>query len=434
MQVALQSIARSLIKAFIYIGIYPRRFYRAFLRLPFGRKLCAIAFLAFLLWHFIEMTTAPAQAILLNDLTAPGRTVGNLIMEFFGKKIDEIYTGKYGIIPWMATTANTIAIFPITFGVLERMEAYSHKEPGEHVIKDHLFWMLVCFGVAMAGGGIIYGQFYIVLFRTLENITQQMDDYLNIRDALDSGKAYLAVNSMISSKITTCQAMVGQEQQRCLSDATSAVLKEMGGYREAVQGQKWFQETVQSFTDIAQSLTSPDTSLTDKAQSIFYLFAAPIAEVKGAADSLNTIVTISICYGAAMVLLGFAGIWAWLASLLTPVKQSGLIAWVISVFSLWLWRVCVLILLWLSSEMMTEAASVPGDAIGNLAFAQVIQYGAIALAVACTGGGFAVFMGVQNSAERLLPGFSGGNQNTQIQQVQQAPPPPVGSSGVATDY
>jgi uncharacterized membrane protein len=327
-----------------------------------------------------------------------------------------------------------LAIFPLTFGVLERMEAYSYKEPGEHVIKDHFFWSLVLFGVAMAGGGIIYGQLYIVLFRTLENLIQQMDDYLNIRDAIDSGKSYLAVNSMISTKITTCQSMTGQEQQRCLSDATSAVLQEMGGYRENVQGQKWFQETLEAITDIAKTLADPNQNLGNKAQSIFYLFAAPVAEVKGAADSLNTITTLSVCYGAAMVLMGFAGIWAALASLLTPLKQSAFIAWVISVFSIWLWRACVLILLWLSSEMMTEAASVPGDAIGTLAFAQVIQYGSIALAVACSGGGFAVFMGVNASIERLVPGFNGQSNTPQIQQVQQAPPPPVGSNGVATDY
>jgi hypothetical protein len=425
-----------------YISFYPKRFCRAYKYLPLTSKLWAIAFVAYLTFHVIYCTTLSAHAWLLNDFTAPGRTVGNLVMDFFSNKVDQIYTGQYGIIPWMCTSANNLAIFPLAIGVMERMEAYSSGHPGEYAVKDYTFWMLLAFCVSMAGGGVIYGQMYMVIFHTLENITQRMDDFLNIRDAIDSGKSYLAVNSMVSAKITTCQSMTGQEQQRCLNDATQLALQEMGGYREVVQGQKWFGELKDALINVGKTIVNPDFSwsgLGKKGQAIFYLFSSPVQEVKAAANSLNTITTLSAYYGAAVVLSGLAGPWAWLASILTPLKQSALIAWICQIFSLWLWRATVLILLWMSSEMVTEAASSPGDALPTQIFADVIEKGSVGLAIACSAAGFAVFSGIsavgsQTAQDWGMGGITSPNFQNQTTNVTQPASGQPNSAGVETDY
>jgi hypothetical protein len=269
---------------------------------------------------------------------------------------------------------------------------------------------------------------------------------MTLYEAIDQGKAYLASNALISAATAECQKFVGQEQRRCISEATTQALGTLKDFQSTYGVNEWITGRQEIFEKISQDLLSTDTSLVEKtSNTFFYMFAAPAAELAQAGLATASITAFTAIYACVIAYIGLGGPIAGLSSLLVPGLQSGWVVWVVGIFGLWFWRVSYMAILWFLSKVLLNA--VPSDITGTAWFtfsativAPVIASGIAGLGAMGVWGGLSGF--VAGAASTLSVGIVNSGVVNQSSPPAQSPTqvnynsPPQGSNTpyVDTNY
>ena len=376
-----------------------RRFFSAMNRAKGYKKAIAIAFLALTVFNIVYAFSEPAHAFLFNDLTAMGRKAGDGIMSSSFGLITDLYGGQYGVLPWLSKTCLYFATPVAAAGIVQ----YLSEEVPDNPIKRPVILGTIFLVIALSGGGYIFGQLYLFLFNILEGFFQKMDDYLRIYDAIAQGKAFLASNAMISGSVAECSKFVGQEQQRCISEASTQALNVLKDYQETFNFPQWVKERVDIFKEVVYNIADINTSLNEKAANVFFMFAAPAAEIAQNSIATASITAFTAIYSCVMAYIGLGGPIAGLSSLLVPGLQSGWIVWLTSIFMLWFWRLSYMTMMWFLSKTLVNATA--ENIVGTAWFTLSATVLAPILATGIAGGGaFAVWSG--------LLGFAGAAVST----------------------
>ena len=202
---------------------------------------------------------------------------------------------------------------------------------------------------------------------------------------LQKARHIISTSSIISASVAECQKFVGQEQQRCIAQATNSALQHLGDFKEQFPAQlKWLTDDINQLKQIAGNILSPDKNIVEKAMNIWYAWNAPMMEIEMAVKMTAAITSYTAIYATVILFIGLGGPIAGLSSMLVPALQNGWVAWLVGILGIWYWRFSYLIMCWILSEMLTKAPSAStigtgwfSNAIANLA---PILAGAIAFA------------------------------------------------------
>jgi hypothetical protein len=360
---------------------FPREYIHALRKARGHRRWLGLLFLALVGFNLFDILSAqPADAELLTDLTLAGRTAGDAIMQFSFTMMQDLYGGKYGVLAYISKSCLWLATPLVAVGVIQYMSEDLKGSPvSRPVILGRVFYFIL-----LSGGGTLFGHAYIELMHGLEGIILKMDGFLKLYDRIAEGKAYLSTSSIISASVAECQKFVGQEQQRCIAQATNSALQHLGDFKEQFPLSKWLSDDIDQLKQIAGNILSPDKNIVEKAMNIWYAWNAPMMEIEMAAKMTAAIASYTAIYATVILFIGLGGPIAGLSSMLVPALQNGWVAWLVGILGIWYWRFSYLIMCWILSEMLTKAPSAStigtgwfSNAIGNLA---PILSGAIAFA------------------------------------------------------
>lgn len=378
------------------------KYFKVLSRVQGYKKAVMVAFLALTVFNVIYAVwePQPAQALLFDDLTGAGRAAGGRIMETSYKIVTDLYNGQYGLLGWLSKTCLYFATPVAAAGIVQ----YMSEEVPDNPLKRPVIMGSVFLVIALSGGGYVFGQLYLFIFGILEGFFKQMDEYMTVYNTIEQGKAYLASNALISAATAECQKFVGQEQRRCISEATTQALGTLNDFKSIYGPTEWWQGRIEIFEKISKDLLSSDTSLVEKtANTFFYMMAAPVAEVAQAGLATASITAFTAIYACVVAYIGLGGPIAGLSSLLVPGLQSGWVVWLVSLFGLWFWRVSYMAILWFLSKVLLNA--VPSDIVGTAWFTFSATIVAPIIATGIAGGGaMAVWGG--------MSGFVGGVAST----------------------
>jgi hypothetical protein len=378
------------------------KYFKVLSRVQGYKKAIMVAFLALTVFNVVYAVwePQPAQAFLFDDLTGAGRAAGGRIMDTSYQIVTDLYNGKYGLLSWLCKTCLYFATPVAAAGIVQYM---SEEIPG-NPMKRPVVMGSVFLVIALSGGGYIFGHLFLFLFNILEGFFKNMDEYMTLYESIEQGKAYLASNALISAATAECQKFVGQEQQRCISEATAQALGTLNDFKSTYGPMDWIKGREDIFSKIAKDLASPNTSLVEKtANTFFYMFAAPAAEVAQAGLATASITAFTAIYACVITYIGLGGPIAGLSSLLVPGLQSGWLVWLVGIFGLWFWRVSYMAIIWFLSKVLVNA--VPSDIAGTawFTFSATIVAPIIASGIAGLGA-----MGVWGG----ISGFAGGAVST----------------------
>lgn len=378
------------------------KYFKVLSRVQGYKKAIMVAFLALTVFNVVYAVwePQPAQAFLFDDLTGVGRAAGGRIMDTSYQIVTDLYNGKYGLLAWLCKTCLYFATPVAAAGIVQYM---SEEIPG-NPMKRPVVMASVFLVIALSGGGFIFGHLYLFLFNILEGFFKKMDDFMTLYNTIEQGKGYLASNALISAATAECQKFVGQEQQRCISEAAAQALGTLKDFQASYGVQDWIKGRQDIFEKIVKDLSSPNTSLVDKASNtFFYMFAAPVAEVAQAGLATASITAFTAIYACVIAYIGLGGPIAGLSSLLVPGLQSGWVVWLVAIFGLWFWRVSYMAIIWFLSKVLINA--VPSDITGTawFTFSATIVAPIIASGIAGLGA-----MGVWGG----ISGFAGGAAST----------------------
>jgi hypothetical protein len=402
------------------------------------KKVLAVSFLALLAFDFIYAFTEPAHALIFDDLTEVGRGVGESIMEGAFGVMTQLYNGDFGVLPWLCKTCLYFAAPVAAAGIVQYLSEDAPPNPiSRPAILGSIFLVIM-----LSGGGFIFGQTYLFIVHIFEGFFKQMDDYLNYHEAIAEGKAYLASNSMISASVAECGKLLGQEQQRCISQAAESALATLGDFKETFGVQSWIENRIDAFEQILDQVISPNTSLSAKASNLFFMFSAPAAEAAAASQAAAFITAMSAVYACTITFIGLGGPIAGLSSLLVPGLRSGWIAWLTGIFAVWFWRIGYICILWFLSKILVNAKA--SEFLGTAWFSFAGTWVAPILAAGVAGaGGFAVWTGLSNSLGGTVATVAGVASAGILRISQQSPPAPTQNNSapqnssappVRTDY
>lgn len=352
------------------------------------------AFLGLTVFNFVYAFTEPAHAgFLFDDLSGLGREVGGGITAATYQIISDIYNGKYGILGWLSKTCLFFATPVAAVGIMQNLDEKEAKNP----LPKGVFYGVIALVVCLSGGGYIGGQLYLFLYNIFEGFVQKMDDFMSIQSAIEQGKGFLSSNALISAHVTECQKFAGQEQAKCISDATENVLDTLGDLADTYGSQDWIQGRKDAIAKIGSEIASSDNKVASLASNTFFMFAQPGSETLNAAVATASIVVMSVVYTMTMAFLGLGGPISLLASILVPGLQSGWMAWVISIFTVWFWHTSYLAVMWFLSKLLLSATSSTFVATDWFSMAATWMAPVITGAV-CGVSGMAVHSGVTKSA------------------------------------
>ena len=370
-------------KAFaLSIVHFPREYIHALRKAQGHKRWLGLVFLALVGFNLIDMLSAqPADAELLTDLTLVGRKAGEAIMQFSFTMMQDLYGGKYGVLAYISKSCLWLATPLVAVGVIQYMADDDLK--GSPVTRPVILGRVVYF-ILLSGGGTLFGHAYIELMHGLEGIILKMDGFLKLYDRIAEGKAYLSTSSIISASVAECQKFVGQEQQRCIAQATNSALQHLGDFKEQFPLAKWLSDDIDQLKQIGGNILSPDKNIVEKVMNIWYAWNAPMMEIEMAVKMTAAITSYTAIYATVILFIGLGGPIAGLSSMLVPALQNGWVAWLVGILGIWYWRFSYLIMCWILSEMLTKAPSAStigtgwfSNAIANLA---PILSGAIAFA------------------------------------------------------
>jgi hypothetical protein len=395
------------------------KYFKVLSRAQGYKKAVMVAFLALTVFNIVYAIwePQPAQAFLFDDLTGVGRAAGGRIMDTSYKIVTDLYNGKYGLLAWLSKTCLYFATPVAAAGIVQYM---SEEVPG-NPMKRPVVIASVFLVIALSGGGFIFGQLYLLIFGILEGFFKNMDKFMTLYEAIDQGKAYLASNALISAATAECQKFVGQEQRRCISEATTQALGTLNDFQSTYGVNEWITGRKEIFQKIADDLASPDTSLVEKtSNTFFYIFAAPAAELAQAGLATASITAFTAIYACVIAYIGLGGPIAGLSSLLVPGLQSGWVVWLVGIFGLWFWRVSYMAILWFLSKVLLNA--VPSDITGTAWFTFSATIVAPIIATGIAGGGaMAVWGGLSGFVAGAVSTLSVGIINSDM--VNQGSPP-----------
>lgn len=417
---------------------FPRDYIRALSRARGDKRWVGLLFLGLIGINIFDALSAqPADAWLLTDLTLAGRTAGDLIMQFAFTMMQDLYGGKYGVLAYISKSCMWLATPLVAVGVVQYMSEDMKGSPiSRRVILARIFYFIL-----LTNGGFVFGQIYIGLMQGLEGIILKMDGFLKLYDRIAEGKAYLSTSSIVSASVAECQKFVGQEQQRCIAQATNSALQHLGDFKEQFPLSKWLTDDIGQLKQIAQNILSPDKNIVEKAMNVWYAFNAPVMEIEMAAKMTAAIASYTAIYATVILFIGLGGPIAGLSSLLVPALQNGWVAWLVGILAIWYWRFSYLIMTWILSEMLTKAPSAAtiGTAWFSYAVADLAPILSGAIAFAGAGG---TWMGITSAIgggelgdEAQAAARSAGAQNANPS--PQSPPAPASSGSapqVRTEY
>jgi hypothetical protein len=320
------------------------------------KKLVMLAFLALLAFNFVYAiwTPEPAQAFLFDDLTALGRSAGDNYMAAAELIIKDIYSGtKYPLLSWLSKTCLLFAGPIAAVGIIQLLSEDEIDNP----IPKNVVIVSIAMVICLSGGGFIAGQLYLFLYYVLEGFFKGMDGFLNAFDAIQSAKAYIASNAMLASSVSTCTKFVGQEQARCIAEASANAQNMLGDVQKNFGPLGWVVERTKFLYDIGQKMGKDIATSGDPARAIasnaFFLFAAPASEI-----TFSTLATIGITIVTMLyaVVLAFAGLGlpvSLLASMLVPGFNAAWVGWIVGIGGIWFFRMSYLLIMWFCSKILT---------------------------------------------------------------------------------
>ncbi|NJM76762.1 MAG: hypothetical protein HC852_14450 [Acaryochloridaceae cyanobacterium RU_4_10] len=225
-----------------------------------------------------------------------------------------------------------------------------------------------------------------------------MDDYMSIYNAIEQGKGFLSSNAVISANFAECHKFAGQEQVKCIAEATQNVQKTLGDLASTYGPQDWINGRREAINNITKDIVSSNNPVAALASNAWFMLTQPIAETANAAQATASIVMMSVVYTMTMAFLGLGGPISLLASLLAPGLQAAWVAWVISIFTVWFWHTSYLAVMWFLSKLLLSATAATFMATDWFSLCATWMAPALTGAV-CGVSGMAVFSGVRKSAE-----------------------------------
>lgn len=361
------------------------------------QRIAMLAFLALTVFNICYAMTDPAHALLYDDLTGLGRQIGGGIVDSTKQITTDIYSGKYGLWPWICKTCLWFSTPIAGVGI---MQSIANDDNNPNPLPKGVFWGMVALTIALSGGGYIGGQCYLLLVAIFQGFTHKLDDFLNVSAALQAGQGFLASNSTISGYVAECEKFVGQEQAKCISVATDKALKYLGDAANEYGPMDWITGRIDVLKKIGTDIMSSDNPIASLAANTFFMFAQPVAETVASAHATASIAAISAAYGVTLAIMGLGIPVSMLASVLMPGMQSAWVGWLIGVFTAWFWYTTYLGIMWMLSLMMlTSTAS---NFVSTDWFTGLSAWGAPTIAgVVCGVTGISAFMGFQKSNSDL---------------------------------
>ena len=290
-----------------------RHFFKILRKAKGRQKLLAYGFLALTAFNFFYFFTEPADAVLFDDLTGLGRSMGSGITQSAYQIVVDIYgNGKYGILDWLSKSCLLFATPVAAIGI---MQAIDDKE-SPYPMPKQVFYGVIALWICLSGGGFVMGHLYLFMYEAFEGFSKGMDSRMSIYNAIETGKGFLSNNAVLSANFAECHKLVGQEQVRCISTATDNAMKTMSSIANTYGPMDWIKGRGEALLQIAKDIVNPDLAISARASNTFFMFVQPVAESAAAAHATASIVMMSVAYTITMAFLGLGAPIALLASML----------------------------------------------------------------------------------------------------------------------
>ena len=342
-----------------YVFYVHRYFFVAWSRSQGWPRLMGSVFLALTIYNFLYAAVlfpiAVNAQLSTEGITQVGEAFGEFLFDSAWSFMDGIYTnGEFGLLPALSQASLWGAAPIAAAGVVESMAADDDlvgtlKKPW--VLGS---WFLV---LLLTGGGKFFGQLYDTLVRILEGILRQVTDFLNIFETLKETQAFSSVNATIAASVAECQKFIGQEQTRCILEASEAAKENLLKVDESLaNGTPWLTARIETLSDIAEIIRGSN-SLTDIAFNAFMGFAQPWWEAVLSIIATAVLTAINIGYVVFIAFYGLILPIVAISALLSPVMRSGLFKWLITLVQIWAFRALYLIVMFMLSRILLSTSA-----------------------------------------------------------------------------